>query len=218
MKTPPSMHAYVAADAQGDQCFILIVFAPMMNDQAGSDATSLAAEAIAPDDALAPGRRKSAGNAGGGRNRHGSSLAVSVGHVCRRGRARRADPPFSTLREAPGFPSAASAGSLRDSGCRQHPGQLRKRRSGRELKRRSRLDLLAAPWPRTTRIAARGHGLLAAFDQAALAAILLVGALFGLAAHSATQPPERHRMRILASWLFLHDPTPSRHLQLPSRT
>src|SRR5271170_1539878 len=53
MKAMPPMHAYVAADAQGDQCFILVVFGPMMNDQAGSNATSLAAEAIAPDYALA---------------------------------------------------------------------------------------------------------------------------------------------------------------------
>jgi hypothetical protein len=61
MKRPPSMHAYMAADAQGDQCFILVVFAPMMNDQAGSDATSLAAEAIAPDHALAPAAEKAQG-------------------------------------------------------------------------------------------------------------------------------------------------------------
>ena len=61
MKTPPSMHAYVAADAQGDQCFILVVFAPMMNDQAGSDATSLTTEAIAPDDALAQAAEKAQG-------------------------------------------------------------------------------------------------------------------------------------------------------------
>jgi len=53
MKIAPPMHAYVAADAQGDQCFIFIVFGPMMNDQAGSDATPLAAEAIAPDNAFA---------------------------------------------------------------------------------------------------------------------------------------------------------------------
>jgi hypothetical protein len=72
--------------------------------------------------------------------------------------------------------------------------------------------LLAAPWPRTASIAAHGHGLLAAFDQAALPAVLLVDAFFGLAAHLATQPPERHCMRILVFWLFLHDPTPSRHL------
>jgi hypothetical protein len=58
MKTLPAMHAYVVADAQGDQCFILVVFAPMMNDQAGSDATSLAAEAITPDYALAPTAEK----------------------------------------------------------------------------------------------------------------------------------------------------------------
>src|SRR5208283_6208605 len=118
-------------------------------------------------------------------------------HACHRYRAKRAGPPFSTLREAPGSPSAASEGWLQDSGCRQHPGRLPKRRSGRELKRQACSDLLAAPWPRTAGIAARSHGLLAAFDQAALAAVLLVGALFGLAAHSATQPPERHRVRIL---------------------
>jgi hypothetical protein len=61
MKASPSMHPYVAADAQGDQCFIFVVFAPMMNDQAGSDATALAAEAIAPDDALAPAPEKAQG-------------------------------------------------------------------------------------------------------------------------------------------------------------
>ena len=61
MKIAPPMHAYVAADAQGDQCFIFIVFGPMMNDQAGSDATSLAAEAIAPDYALAPAAEKAQG-------------------------------------------------------------------------------------------------------------------------------------------------------------
>jgi len=61
MKAAPPMHAYVAADAQGDQCFILVIFAPMMNHQAGSDATSLAAEAIAPDDALAPAAEKAQG-------------------------------------------------------------------------------------------------------------------------------------------------------------
>ena len=61
MKTPPPMHAYVAADAQSDQRVILVVFAPMMNDQAGSDATSLAAEAIAPDDALTPAAEKAQG-------------------------------------------------------------------------------------------------------------------------------------------------------------
>ena len=61
MKTLPSVHAYVAADAQGNQCFILVVFAPMMNDQAGSDATSLAAEAIAPDYAQAPATEKAQG-------------------------------------------------------------------------------------------------------------------------------------------------------------
>jgi hypothetical protein len=54
MQAPPSVHAYVAADAQGDQCFIFVVVSPMMNDQARSDATALAAEAIAPDYALAP--------------------------------------------------------------------------------------------------------------------------------------------------------------------
>jgi hypothetical protein len=61
MKATPPMHAYVAADAQGDQCFVLVIFAPMMNDQAGSDATSLAAEAIAPDDPLAPAAEKAQG-------------------------------------------------------------------------------------------------------------------------------------------------------------
>jgi hypothetical protein len=61
MKASPPMHPYVAADAQGDQCFILVVFAPMMNDQAGSDAASLAAEAIAPDYALAPAAEKAQG-------------------------------------------------------------------------------------------------------------------------------------------------------------
>jgi hypothetical protein len=61
MKATPPMHAHVAADAQGDQGFILVVFAPMMNDQAGSDAASLAAEAIAPDDALAPTAEKAQG-------------------------------------------------------------------------------------------------------------------------------------------------------------
>ena len=61
MKAPPPMHAYVAADAQGDHRFVLVVFAPMMNDQAGSDATSLAAEAIAPDHALAPAAEKAQG-------------------------------------------------------------------------------------------------------------------------------------------------------------
>jgi hypothetical protein len=61
MKAPPPVHAYVAADAQGDQCLILVVFGPMMNDQAGSDATSLAAEAIAPDHALAQATEKAQG-------------------------------------------------------------------------------------------------------------------------------------------------------------
>jgi len=61
MKATPPMHAYVAADAQGDQRFVLVVFAPIMNDQAGSDATSLAAEAIAPDNALTPAAEKAQG-------------------------------------------------------------------------------------------------------------------------------------------------------------
>jgi hypothetical protein len=61
MKALPPMHAYVAADAQGDQCFILVGFGPMMNDQAGSDATPLAAEAIALDYALAPATEKAQG-------------------------------------------------------------------------------------------------------------------------------------------------------------
>jgi hypothetical protein len=34
MKATPPMHAYVAADAQSDQRFIFIIFAPMMDDQA----------------------------------------------------------------------------------------------------------------------------------------------------------------------------------------
>jgi hypothetical protein len=61
MKAAPPMHAYVAADAQGDQCFVLVVFGPMMNDQVRSDATSLAAEAITPDYALAQATEKAQG-------------------------------------------------------------------------------------------------------------------------------------------------------------
>jgi hypothetical protein len=61
MKAPPSMHAYVAAHAQGDQRFIFVIFAAMMDDQAGSDATFLAAEAIAPDDPLALAAEKAQG-------------------------------------------------------------------------------------------------------------------------------------------------------------
>jgi hypothetical protein len=61
MKAPPSIHPYVAADAQSDQRFIFIIFAPMMDDQTGSDATSLATEAIAPDDPLAPAAEKAQG-------------------------------------------------------------------------------------------------------------------------------------------------------------
>ena len=61
MKAAPPMHPYVAADAQGDQCFIFVVFAPMMNDQAISSATALAAEAIAPDYALTPPTEKAQG-------------------------------------------------------------------------------------------------------------------------------------------------------------
>src|SRR5271163_4885634 len=61
MQAPPPVHAYVAADAQGDKRFIFIVFPPMMNDQAGSDATALATEAIAPDYALAQAAEKAQG-------------------------------------------------------------------------------------------------------------------------------------------------------------
>jgi hypothetical protein len=55
------MHAYIAADAQGDQCVIIVVFGPVMNYQAGVGATPLAAEAIAPDYALAPASEKAQG-------------------------------------------------------------------------------------------------------------------------------------------------------------
>jgi hypothetical protein len=61
MKAPPPMHAYVTADAQGDQCVIIVVFGPVMNYQAGVGATPLAAEAIAPDHALAPAAEKAQG-------------------------------------------------------------------------------------------------------------------------------------------------------------
>jgi hypothetical protein len=61
MKAAPPVHAHVAADAQGDQCFILVVFAPVMNHQAGAAATSLAAEAIASHYALAPAAEKAQG-------------------------------------------------------------------------------------------------------------------------------------------------------------
>src|ERR1700751_5646643 len=75
---------------------------------------------------------------------------------------------------------------------------------------------LAAPGPGPSSVAPGGEGLLAAFDQAALAAVLLVGALLGLAANQPTEPPKRHRVWILPSSL-LHRCAPSLRL-LPLTT
>jgi hypothetical protein len=56
MKATPSMHPYVAADAQSDQCFILVVFAPMMNDRTYPAIRNWLTVAISPRLAIQPGK------------------------------------------------------------------------------------------------------------------------------------------------------------------
>src|ERR1700674_4779608 len=105
----------------------------------------------------------------------------------------------------------ASEPSERSIGFLRHREQWRIFRSGREFSPPARSDFLAAsrPWPAC--IAPRSDGLLVAFDQPSLAPVLFAGALFGLAAHQATQSAQRHRMRILP-FLLSHHSAPSPHL------
>jgi hypothetical protein len=67
---------------------------------------------------------------------------------------------------------------------------------------------LPAAGPRSPRVAPGCDFLLAAFDQAALAAIFAVGQPLGLAADQPTQPAKSHRVRIPA-FSLLHQPAPS---------
>ena len=80
--------------------------------------------------------------------------------------------------------------------------------SGRELRLLPRSLFLAAsgPWPSS--VAPDGKSLLAAFDQATLAAVFLVGALLGLAANQTAQSAQRHGVRVLPMSL-LHWRAPS---------